>query len=249
MENSREVINLRRKSRKPTKNYALAHFVVIKKKDKKTKKLALKIKRVKSPKRGKIRKKRKTTLKKRILIARSAKKEVEEITGAIEKLNVVEEPVVTTIRHSNNFREYCDHFITTEIRELSTKIIKDLLRFQENKFQQNPIKAKAHRRYVVGFKEVKKFLLVDKLKLIFIATDLERNKVVDDLVNEIKLLALEHKSFCIFSEKRRKLGFLLLKKVPVSILGIFDYQGTTENVNLLMSLVKQKRLEYNKAFL
>lgn len=124
-----------------------------------------------------------------------------------------------------------------------------MLKFQENKFKQNPIKAKAHRRYVVGFQEVKKFLVVEKLKIIFIAPDLERNVEVEKLVSDIKALATENKSLLIFSIPRRKLGYLLLKKVPVSVVGVFDFQGTTENVNSLISLVEHERLNYNKSFI
>ena len=59
--------------------------------------------------------------------------------------------------------------IRSEIRNLSITIIKDLLKlnFHENKFKQNPIKAKTHRRYV------------------------EKNSEIENLVNDIKALAAE----------------------------------------------------------
>lgn len=57
-------------------------------------------------------------------------------------------------------------------------------------------------------------------------------------------LANNHKTPYVFGIKRRKLGYLLLKKVPVSIVGIFDYQGTTENVNILLNHVTQEKLAY-----
>lgn len=270
----------KRKVRRFGRCYDLADFVVIKKKDKKTQKLNYKkLTKVKEPKRGKVRRKKKTTLKKRILKAREDKKlKVQQLIDGIDKLEIIEEiydenelkldsnnleinqksqiklevqkssnlTVKNAIKHSSNFREYCDHFLTPKIKELSIAIIKDLFKFQENKFQQNPIKAKANRRYVVGFKEVKKFLVIEKLKLIFIAPDLEKNQEVDKLVDEIKSLAIQQKSFYTFSIPRRKLGYLLLKKVPVSIVGIFDYQGTTENVNELLKLVEIERLDYKR---
>lgn len=110
------------------------------------------------------------------------------------------------------------------------------------------MKAKANKRYVVGFKEVKKFLIVKRLKLVIIAPDLERNAEVDALIDEIKSLADQHKIPYVFSIKRRHIGYLLLKKVPVSLVGIFDYQGTDENVKQLLKLVKdQKTLYKNKS--
>lgn len=263
MSDNNTQLNTRSKTKRIRRCYDLADFVVIKKKDKKTQKLSFKkLTKKKEPKRGKVRRKKKTTLKKRILKAREDKKlKLEHVINEIEKLEINDESKAdheskiepsyqnepeekNLIKHSTNFREYCDHFLTPKIKELSITVIKDLFRFQENKFQQNPIKAKANRRYVVGFKEVKKFLVVEKLKLIFIAPDLERNVEVDKLVDEIKSLAIQHKSFYLFALPRRKLGYLLLKKVPVSIIGIFDYQGTTENVTELMKLVEIERLNY-----
>lgn len=109
------------------------------------------------------------------------------------------------------------------------------------------MKAKANKRYVVGFKEVKKFLVVKRLKLVIIAPDLERNIEIEKLVDEVKSLADHHKIPLVFSIKRRHIGYLLLKKVPVSLVGIFDYQGTTENVNQLLKLAQQEKSNYNKA--
>lgn len=254
MSDNNTQLDARRKSRRLRKSFSLADFVVIKKKDKKTNKISFKkLTKIREPKRGKVRRKKKTTLKKRILKARENKKlHIEHVIEEIEKLEIKEEPIkeneLVVIKHSTNFREYCDHFLTQEIKQLSMIVIKDLFRFQENKFQQNPIKAKANRRYVLGFKEVKKFLVVgNQLKLIIIAPDLEKNVEVDSLVEEIKELAIQHKSFYLFALPRRKIGYLLLKKVPVSILGIFDYQGTTENVTKLVKLVEIERLNYKSA--
>lgn len=108
------------------------------------------------------------------------------------------------------------------------------------------MKAKANKRYVVGFKEVKKFLVVKRLKLVIMAPDLERSTEIEKLVDEIKCLADQHKIPYVFSLKRRHIGYLLLKKVPVSLVGVFDYQGTTENVSQLLKLVHQQKINYNK---
>lgn len=244
MNDNNTQLEAKRKSKRFRRSYDLADFVVIMKRDNKTQKISFKkLTKIKEPRRGKVRRKKKTTLKKRILKAREDKKqhEIDEVTEEIGKLEIKDEPL---IKHSNNFREYCDHFLTPEIKQLSMTVIKDLFRFQENKFKQNPIKAKANKRYVVGFKEVKKFLVVEKLKLIFIAPDLEKNIEVDRLVDDIKMLATQQKSFYLFSIPRRKLGYILLKKVAVSIVGIFEYQGTTENVIELMKLVESERLNF-----
>lgn len=80
-----------------------------------------------------------------------------------------------------------------------------------------------------------------------IAPDMERSTEIDNLVEEVKSLADQHKIPYVFSLKRRHIGYLLLKKVPVSVVGIFDYQGTTENVTQLLKLVQQEKINYNKA--
>lgn len=48
------------------------------------------------------------------------------------------EALPVTSVHSKNFREYCNHFITPEIKQHTELVLKDLFKFQENKFQQNP---------------------------------------------------------------------------------------------------------------
>ena len=97
---------------------------------------------------------------------------------------------------------------------------------------------------MVGFKEVKKFLIVKRLKLVIIAPDLEKSSEVDKVVEEIKSLCDQHHIPYVFSIKRRHIGYLLLKKVPVSCVGIFDYQGTNENVSELLKNVQLEKLNY-----
>lgn len=77
-----------------------------------------------------------------------------------------------------------------------------------------------------------------------IAPDLEKNSEIEKLVDETKSLADQLKIPYLFSIKRRHIGYLLLKKVPVSLVGIFDYQGTSENVNELLKFVQQEKINY-----
>lgn len=212
-------LELKRKSKKVSKVYNLLDFVVVKRKNKKNKPVRHAKVSKQIQKRGKIRKKKLSTLKKRIMKERVAKKssllvtertvceDSNEITDrddptesvisiaqitlesgnqeAIESKNtqgnssvvdstdqlthrisqisletrpqeVIEsatindcppsdstcnEPAATTtiqINHSRNFREYCNHFITPEIKKFTELVLKDLFKFQENKFQLNP---------------------------------------------------------------------------------------------------------------
>lgn len=86
-----------------------------------------------------------------------------------------------------------------------------------------------------------------RLKLVIIAPDMERNNEINTLITEVKAIADQHQIPYIFSIKRRRIGYLLLKKVPVSVVGIFDYQGTNENVTELLKHVKNERIKYKEA--
>ena len=57
--------------------------------------------------------------------------------------------------------------------EVCKTLLQDVVRFQDKQFNKDPVKAKARRRYVVGLREVKKFLVVKKVRLVVIAPDLE----------------------------------------------------------------------------
>lgn len=50
----------------------------------------------------------------------------------------------------------------------------------------------------------------------------------------------------IFTVKRRRVGYLLFKKVSVGCVGILDYDGSEDNVKRLLELVKQERINYKK---
>lgn len=159
-------LELKRKSKKIKKSYNLLDFVVVKQKNKKTQEIR-KVKVSKAiQKRGKIRKRKVTTIKKRIVRERIAKQSIlglqaesfqdislneatEIVTeslaeGSIEEdvasslCQAMENVTVTSVQHSRNFRDYCNHFITQEIKHLTEQVLKDLFKFQENKFQLNP---------------------------------------------------------------------------------------------------------------
>ena len=144
-------ISKNRRSKKPTKCYDLIDFVVIKKKNVKTHKTIIKKISSKTVKKGKFKRKKASTLKKKILKERINKKlqneeqaeEVNEIVEELEELKIEvtkcdQQDNQQIVQHSRNFRDYCDHFCTQDIKHYSEVVIKDLFRYQENKFQQNP---------------------------------------------------------------------------------------------------------------
>ncbi len=52
------------------------------------------------------------------------------------------------------------------------QLLSDLVRFQDKQHAKDPVKAKARKRYVVGLREIKKFLVVKKVSAIYY----DRNK-------------------------------------------------------------------------
>ena len=145
---------------------------------------------------------------------------------------------------SPSISRYCDHLINSELLEVSENLLNDLFRFQNRAFEKNQIKAVANKRYVVGFNQVLKYVENGTLKFILIAPDLEPNQAIDETVEKLKTKCREKHIAYAFSLKRRKIGFLLMKKVPVSCVGIFNYDGSSENVKKIQSLTKIERENY-----
>lgn len=67
-----------------------------------------------------------------------------------------------------------------------------------------------------------------------------------EIIEELKACCDSTEIPCIFAMRRRKLGFLLAKKVPVSCIGIISYEGCEEVAKLLKGMIEPLRLEYDK---
>ena len=57
---------------------------------------------------------------------------------------------------------HCDHVLSKELDKHAATLLQDLVRFQDKKFAEDPVKAKARRRYVVGLRETTKFMKVSR---------------------------------------------------------------------------------------
>lgn len=146
--------------------------------------------------------------------------------------------------HCRAFRTYCDHLITDELRDLAENVVTKLFQFQSNAYGKNPIKAVSNKRYCVGFNEVLKHLETRKIKLVLIAPDLEPNDSIDQLVERVKTICRQARVPYVFAIKRRKMGFHLMKKVPVSCLGIISYDGVDNPVKRMLEIADHERVSY-----
>ena len=79
--------------------------------------------------------------------------------------------------HSRKYREYCTHSRSTALDKVVATFLAELNRFQLAALQRNALKAKARKRYVLGFNEVMKKLKVQKVKVVIVAPDLEPNNL------------------------------------------------------------------------
>ena len=99
--------------------------------------------------------------------------------------------------------------------EIVSNLVKDLVRFQDRQHAENPIKAKARRRYVVGLREIKKFMTVKKITMLLLAPDVEQMQSkggLDDIISELIKLAKENEvSITLFRNKRIMLDVMLQK--------------------------------------
>lgn len=78
------------------------------------------------------------------------------------------------------FSRYCDNCITSELNEITEKLINQLVRYQYKKYQIDPVKAAAKKRYVLGLRQVKKYTKMNKTKLIIFVPNMEGIKKLFD---------------------------------------------------------------------
>ncbi|PAA53938.1 hypothetical protein BOX15_Mlig007671g1 [Macrostomum lignano] len=149
--------------------------------------------------------------------------------------------------HSRRFREYCDQLLMKSVQELSVKVLRDLAFYQARARARDPAKAKQKRRLVMGLREARKHIGLNRIRLVFISPDLERVQApggLDDSVNQLINLCQQRSVPYVFGLKRREMGRVLRKTVPVSVVAVFDYQGCEANVNALLELVHKARADY-----
>ncbi|KAL5291629.1 SECISBP2L family protein [Megaselia abdita] len=238
-------IDFKSKRRKDLHNpeFSLIDYLAKKKKKKRhERKIFLRTSQTK--RKGKVKtKKHVSSLKKLIRRFRSLK---------VEEKEKVPEKTTEKYIHSNTFRSYCDNTTSSLLSQQTEDLLRKLNEFQRRALQKNEIKAKAHKRFVIGFREVKNHLLVKKLKLVIIATDCEKCDIeggIDDVIESMKTFCRTDQEVpCCFSMKRRQLAYCLYRKVPVSCVGILSYDGAQDIFHSFMKTLEEEKLNYVKVF-
>lgn len=208
-------------------------------------------------KRGKVREKRLikvlTPLKKNILLVRKQRKELLAQNNVVVPMQIEKNQQQIYV-HSRKFRPYCDNMISKELATAVESLLAELYRFQDRAYKKNEIKGRGKRRYVVGFNEVTRCLEARKTKLVLVAPDIEPALECieidgESVVEKIKRIAGETEIPVVFSIARRKIGYLLHKKVQVSCVAILNYDGANDQVKEILRLHETERLKYKEFFL
>ncbi|KAG8225417.1 hypothetical protein J437_LFUL004617 [Ladona fulva] len=154
--------------------------------------------------------------------------------------------------HSKKFREYCNHSKRQDLSEAVTSMLQDIIRFQDRVHINQPIKAEMHRRYVLGLRQTNNLLVVQKVKIIIMASDIEKVPApggLDDIVTTIVDRANKQNVPVIFNFPRRQLGKLTYRKVPVSCIAILNYHGTEVAFQKMTEALEVARKEYHERFM
>ncbi|XP_058422021.1 selenocysteine insertion sequence-binding protein 2 isoform X2 [Diceros bicornis minor] len=149
--------------------------------------------------------------------------------------------------HSRRFRDYCSQILSKEVDACVTDLLKELVRFQDRMYQKDPVKARTKRRLVLGLREVLKHLKLRKLKCIIISPNCEKIQSkggLDDTLHTIIDYACEQNIPCVFALNRKALGRSLNKAVPVSVVGIFSYDGAQDQFHKMVELTMAARQAY-----
>ncbi|XP_062819208.1 selenocysteine insertion sequence-binding protein 2-like isoform X1 [Anolis carolinensis] len=149
--------------------------------------------------------------------------------------------------HSKRFREYCNQVLSKEIDECVTLLLQELVSFQEQIYQKDPMRAKAKRRLVMGLREVTKHMKLSKIKCVIISPNCEKIQSkggLDEALYNVIAMAREQEIPFVFALGRKALGRCVNKLVPVSVVGIFNYSGAENLFNKLVSLTEEARKAY-----
>ncbi|XP_054665002.1 selenocysteine insertion sequence-binding protein 2 isoform X2 [Grus americana] len=149
--------------------------------------------------------------------------------------------------HSRKFRDYCSQVLSKEVDSCVTDLLKELVRFQDRLYQKDPVKAKIKRRLVMGLREVLKHLKLKKLKCVIISPNCEKIQSkggLDETLHNIIDCACEQNIPFVFALNRKALGRCVNKAVPVSVVGIFSYDGAQDHFHRMVQLTTEARKAY-----
>uniref|UniRef100_W5N1D0 SECIS binding protein 2 n=1 Tax=Lepisosteus oculatus TaxID=7918 RepID=W5N1D0_LEPOC len=151
--------------------------------------------------------------------------------------------------HSRRFREYCNQVLSKDVDNCVISLLKELVRFQDRLYQKDPMKARMKRRLVMGLREVLKHLKLRKVKCVIISPNCERIESkggLDEALHNIIDTCREQNVPFVFALSRKALGRSVNKAVPVSLVGIFNYDGAQDYYHKMIELSSEARKAYEE---
>ncbi|XP_068422756.1 selenocysteine insertion sequence-binding protein 2 isoform X2 [Clinocottus analis] len=181
--------------------------------------------------------------------------EVKEADEEVDKEEIVEQQSISPVPcpanrpkiHSRKFRDYCSQMLSKDVDECVTALLKELVRFQDRLYQKDPMKARMKRRIVMGLREVLKHLKLRKVKCVVISPNCERIQSkggLDEALYTIIDTCREQGVPFVFALSRKALGRCVNKAVPVSLVGIFNYDGAQDFYHKMIELSSEARRAY-----
>ncbi|XP_034026843.1 selenocysteine insertion sequence-binding protein 2-like isoform X2 [Thalassophryne amazonica] len=171
----------------------------------------------------------------------------EEETEEQQSVSDIAYPANQRKIHSRKFRDYCSQMLSKEVDECVTLLLKELVRFQDRLYQKDPMKARMKRRIVMGLREVLKHLKLRKIKCVIISPNCERSQYkggLDEALHTIMDTCHEQGVPFVFALSRKALGRCVSKCVPVSLVGIFNYDGAQDYYHKMIELTSKARKAY-----
>ncbi|KAM3867661.1 selenocysteine insertion sequence-binding protein 2-like [Diretmus argenteus] len=171
----------------------------------------------------------------------------EEETGEQQITQALPCPPSRPKIHSRKFRDYCSQVLSKDVDECVTALLKELVRFQDRLYQKDPMKARMKRRLVMGLREVLKHLKLRKVKCVVISPNCERIQSkggLDEALHTIIDTCREQGVPFVFALSRKALGRCVNKAVPVSLVGIFNYDGAQDYYHKMIELSSEARTAY-----
>uniref|UniRef100_A0A672Q6Y2 Selenocysteine insertion sequence-binding protein 2-like n=1 Tax=Sinocyclocheilus grahami TaxID=75366 RepID=A0A672Q6Y2_SINGR len=154
----------------------------------------------------------------------------------------------TSMKHCNILQHfYCNQVLRKDVDECVSSLLKELVRFQDRLFQKDPMKARMKRRLVMGLREVLKHLKLRKVKCVIISPNCERIQSkggLDEALHTIIDTCRDQGIPFVFALSRKALGRCVNKAVPVSLVGIFNYDGAQDHYHKMIELSAEARKAY-----
>ncbi|KAJ3603491.1 hypothetical protein NHX12_028236 [Muraenolepis orangiensis] len=147
------------------------------------------------------------------------------------------------------FRDYCSQVLSKDVDECVSALLKELVRFQDRLYQKDPMKARMKKRLVMGLREVLKHLKLRKVKCVVISPNCERIQSkggLDEALHTIIDTCREQGVPFVFALSRKALGRCVSKAVPVSLVGIFNYDGAQDFYHKMIELSSEARKTYEE---